>query len=204
MRVHTALIPVLLAAPFLSLAVAARADSDGFYCTSGAYLAYDLREGITPGVKGHILRVVRFDSKQGIERAGEITLEDFQTHQMTCTPDHIEMSGWDSGFQKYVIDVKGRQNPAIAEHVSDPTRRYDRTKEPSAPPRQLGYERLGEMSLETNDSQHKYKLLFSSSSENVPTGTEYRRTAEVLQSDLNGKIQQRVLIYEMRRIEGGE
>ena len=54
--------------------VPSRADSDGSFCTSRGYIAYELRNGITPGVAGHVLKVVRFEPKRGIYGAGEVTL----------------------------------------------------------------------------------------------------------------------------------
>lgn len=79
--------------------------------TSKSYLAYELREGITPGVIGHVLRVVRFDSENGIRNAGEVTLRDLQVHMMTCGEQSIEIAGFgtvrhgDPPLTKCEIDI---------------------------------------------------------------------------------------------------
>jgi hypothetical protein len=44
---HTGFAVAFIAAFVLS--VPSRADSDGYFCASKGYLAYELREGITPG-----------------------------------------------------------------------------------------------------------------------------------------------------------
>jgi len=48
-----------------------------------------MRGAITPGVAGHVLRVVRFEPERGIYIAGEVTLEDFQVHRMMCDQDRV-------------------------------------------------------------------------------------------------------------------
>lgn len=78
----------------LAFSVPSRADSDGYFCASKGYLAYELREGITPGVVGHVLKVVRFDPQRGIRSAGGVTLQDLQVHRMTCGEDRIEIAGF--------------------------------------------------------------------------------------------------------------
>src|SRR6266853_186069 len=76
---------------FLAVALAfcspSRADNDGSFCTSKGYIAYELRNGITPGVAGHVLKVVRFEPQRGTYVAGEVPLQDFQVHRMTCSHD---------------------------------------------------------------------------------------------------------------------
>src|SRR5438552_7404 len=99
-------------AMFLAVAFAfcvpSRADSDGSFCASRGYLAYELRNGITPGAAGHVLKVVRFEPKRGIHIAGEITLQDFQVHRMICGQDRVEISGWGNMFKKYTIEITGQ------------------------------------------------------------------------------------------------
>lgn len=185
------------------LAIPAFAGSDGAYCSGNGYIAYDLREGLTPGVKGHVVRILRFDSRRGIYPAGEETLVDFQVHQMVCTGDRIEMVGWRKGFERYVLTVNEPQGLTVSEHTADPARQFDYKKEPPDTP-VLWYGKPGKVPLNASDPQHHYELVLGESSKEVPQGMEYRRTAEVVQLDPQGRILQHLLIYEKRRTEGGE
>lgn len=180
-----------------------RADSDGSYCTSRGYLAYELREGLSPEVKGHVVRVLRFAAERGIYTAGELTLPDFQVHQMYCTEDRVEVWGWNKGFHKYIIDTKGPEAPRIAGHFEDAARKFVYTKEPPDTS-QLWYVQPGAIPLESPDPGHKYQLLLSHSQKTVKEGLEDLRKAELLQLDLKGKILRRVFLCERRSTEGGE
>src|SRR5439155_19504572 len=95
---------VFLAIAF-ALSVPSRADEDGSFCTYRGYLAYELRNGITPGVTAHVLKVARFGPERGMYMAGEVTLQDFQVHRMICSQDRVEISGWGNIYRKYIIDV---------------------------------------------------------------------------------------------------
>jgi len=88
----------------LTLSGSARGDSDGNFCTSNGYVAYELREGITTGVRGHVLKVVRVEPNRDIYTAGEVTLLDFEVYHLICSQYHIEISGWQNVFTKYMID----------------------------------------------------------------------------------------------------
>ena len=68
-------------------------------------MAYELREGITTGVRGHVLKVVRVEPNRGIYTAGEVTLLDFEVYHLICSQCHIEISGWQNVFTKYMIDM---------------------------------------------------------------------------------------------------
>src|SRR5688572_18548823 len=88
-----------LAAAFVSAAVPAAADSDGYYCATSAYLAYELR-GFTSGPDGqlspgHRLILVTVGA-DGIREPAAIALPDFQVHGMRCGEARVELSGWDS------------------------------------------------------------------------------------------------------------
>ena len=106
MKRQTASVLAFLAV-VLAFSAPSHADSDGDFCTSKGYLAYELREGITPGVVGHVLRVVRFEPKRGIYLATEVTLLDFEVYHLICSEDRIEISGWRNVFTKYVIEIAG-------------------------------------------------------------------------------------------------
>ena len=129
----------------VSFSVSARADSDGYFCTSKGYLAYELREGITPGVVGHLLRVVRLDSQNGIHNAGEVTLRDLQIHMMTCREQRIEIAGFgtvrhgDPPLTRCAIDIGNSQKEIrISECTDDATLGEDWRKVVGPEPPNLG------------------------------------------------------------------
>jgi hypothetical protein len=190
----------VLAMAFLFCALPAQADEDGFFCVAKGYLAYELRNGITPGVTGHVLRVVRFDSQRGIYRAGEVGLQDFQVHRMICSEDRVEISGWGKYFKKYVIEIAGPQGLHILDYAEDPTRQFDPSKE-GPEPSNLAYEKPGTLPLDSSDPDHKYQLRFSGSEKSVEGGIQHYRKAELLQLDLHGNVSQRLVVYENRVLE---
>jgi hypothetical protein len=125
---------LLFIAVALAFCVPSRADEDGSFCTSRGYLAYELRNGITPSIAAHVLKVVRFEPKRGIFTPGEVTLQDFQVHRMTCGPDRVEISGWGNIYKKYRIDIAAQDKLSVVEYTEDPTRRFDSSKDgPEAP-----------------------------------------------------------------------
>lgn len=183
---------------FLSISlvfcISARADEDGSFCTARDYLAYEVRNGSTPGVSGHVLKVVRFGAKKGIYAAGEIALQDFQVHRMICEKDRIEISGWAATFTKYKIDIS-QENPELADHAEDSKRQFDPAKEgPEAP--KFAHSPLGLIALESLDPNHKYALLISGSEKTVRGGIKHRRKAELIQTDLQGTVSQRLVLYQ--------
>src|SRR5260221_14383382 len=127
-----------------------RGDDDGSFCQYRGYLAYELRSGITPGVAGHVLKIVRFEPKRGIYNAGEVTLQDFQVHRMTCGQDRVEISGWGKIFKKYIIDIAGQEKRKVVDYTESPTRRFDASKDgPEAP--KFAYAHPGALELESLD-----------------------------------------------------
>lgn len=205
MRSHgTVLLTVLLSSLPLLLATPAYADSDGCYCISRGYIAFELRSFRTPGLSApHILRVFRFESGRGIYEAGEAPMEDFQVHEMTCKSDRVEISGFGKGYVKYVIATAGESNSLrINEHVQDVNRLHDPSRETAAPG-QLGLSRPSVIPLESSDAEHKYQLVLSFSTKKVKEGVESIRKAELQQIDSREKTSQRVLLYEDRYTESG-
>jgi hypothetical protein len=182
MTFRMSLLALLAAA--LAFCVPSRADSDGCFCTSRGYLAYELRGAITPGGAGHVLRVVRFESRRGIYVAGEVVLQDFQVHHMACTEDRVEISGWAEMFKRYVIDVGEKQEVHILDYIEGPMQRFDASKEGPEPP-QLGYGQTRTFPLESFDSIHEYELRRSRSEKPVTVRIQTRvRIIGMLQSKL--------------------
>jgi hypothetical protein len=191
----------------LVFSVPSRADSDGYFCASKSYLAYELREGITPGVVGHVLKVVRFDPQRGIRSAGGVTLQDFQVHMMTCGEERIEIAGYgtvppgnDPPLTKCVIKVGGLQNdPSTLECNDDATVQHDWRKEGPAPSNLGQRGRAKSIPLESPDPDHKYYLQLDASNKKVGGNSwEMHYKTELIQADNQGKVSQRFLVYETR------
>lgn len=180
-----------------------RADSDGFFCTPRGYLAYELRNGITPRVVGHVLRVVRFEPNLGIYVAGQVILQDFQVHHMIRSTDRVEISGWEQMFKKYVIEIPGPEKVHVGAYIEDPTQRFDTSGQGPEPP-QLGIGGPGAIALESLDPDHKCQRLLSRSGKAVQGGVEIYRKAELIQVDLQGDISQRLVLHEDRFVEVGD
>jgi len=189
-----------LVAVGVAFCVPSRADSDGSFCIAKGYLVYEVREGITAGVTGHVLRVVRFEPQRGIYAAGEVTLQNFQVHHMVCGPDRVEISGWGNMFKKYTIDIARPEKLSILDDAEDPARQFDPSKDGPEPP-QFGYAQAGPLVLESLDPDHHYTLWLSASEKNVEGGVEHYRKAELTQSDLQGTVSQRLVLYESRFLE---
>lgn len=173
-----------------------RADEDGAFCTAKGYLAYNLREGITPGTTGHRLRVVRFEPGRGIFAAGEVTLEDFQAHGMTCDQDHVKMYGWGMIFQQYVIETRDPHNVHVVEHAADAARKFDPAKDGPEPHWLWDEKQPAVLPLESLDPDHKYQVVFSHSEKSVEGGIEHYRKAELVQVNSQGKASQRLVLYK--------
>jgi len=133
---------VKLRSVFLAFAlmVAARpvyADSDGYYCVGPGYLAVEFRSFNTPGENAkHVLKIVRFDDVKGPRWTGEVAIEQFQTHTLTCNVDGIVFQGAGGlarGLVSYVVQVDSNGVPRIVSHTSDPAHSFDRIPpEPSS------------------------------------------------------------------------
>lgn len=176
-------------------------DADGSFCHANSYLAYEVRANITPSAKGHILKVVRFDERQGIFLAGEIVIEDFTVHKMVCSQDQVDISGWAQFYRKYLIDIKDPNNLHIIEHSEDPSRKFDPSKDGPEPHVLWDEHEPSSFLLESVDPNHRYKLLITRVEKKVEGGIEHHSKAEVIRLDLQGKVLQRILIYKNTNLE---
>jgi hypothetical protein len=205
MKRHLALVfafhVVFLAFPTLS-----RAGEDAYFCTCKGYFAYETHEGVTPGVVGHVLRVVRFESKRGIYLAGEVTLPEFTVYHLICNEDRIEISGWRRVFTKYVIEIaKSGEIKNLGPHEYPGLAWSVAAKDGPAPP-DLGIfgPRVPPLALETFDREHEYQLLRKVSGRKVKEGWEWHSESEVVQLDSKGIVLQRFVLYERRTEASGE
>ena len=149
-----------------------------------------------------MLKVIRFEPVRGIQEAGEATLQDFQVHQMTCTQDRVKISGWDKGYIEYSIDVAIPNSLKIVEHIQDPRRQHELSKEGPAP-KQLGLSPPEVISLESVDPANKYQLVLTRTEKRGSDGLKHCRKAELLRIDARGNVSQRALLYEHRFTEYG-
>jgi len=204
---------LLLLVVFLAFATESRADSDGYFCTSKGYLAYELREGITPGVVGHVLKVVRFDPQRGIRSAGGVTLQDLQVHRMTCGEDRIEIDGFgtvrhgDPPLTRCVIKIGSPQEEiSILECTDDATLGQDWRKVVGPAPPNLGqWGRVSSIPLESPDLDHKYYLQLNTSNKKLGENSwETHYKTELIQGDDQGNISQRFVVYETRIVASSD
>ncbi len=80
------------------------ADSDGYYCTTATYLAYELRFTSGPDHQppnGHTLFIVGLGDARSLQPIA-VRLPDFQVHGMRCADTAVELAGWD---MVYIVDV---------------------------------------------------------------------------------------------------
>jgi hypothetical protein len=185
------------------LSASARADSDGFFCTSKGYVAYELRQGITQGIVGHKLKVVRVEPDRGIYVAGEATLLDFETYHMTCSQERIEISGWRKVFTKYVIDILPSGEMKVSGPLEYPDVDWrDAAKDgPESPSLCLFGPKEVPLLVESLDSEHEYQLLRNLSGRQSAEGFEWHVKSELVQVDKRENALHRLVLYERRYIE---
>ncbi len=88
-------VTVLLSLITVAAALAARADSDGYYCVGDSYLAYELRVSQPQLDDQHVLMILRAGPDQSIQEL-TIALPDFQVHAMRCRAGTVDLAGWDA------------------------------------------------------------------------------------------------------------
>jgi hypothetical protein len=195
---HVAIRFALLASLIGVFAPPARADNDGFFCSAKGYVAFELRSSHTQGLKAsHVLRVVRFGSKKGIYQAGEVSLSDFQVQHMECTQDHVRISGMSKGYTEYAVDISTPDKLRIEDTVRD-AERVPSTPGPA--PETLRFSPPKTILLESSDPANHYKLILNTTEKRGKDGLERRSTAEIIEVDPQGKISQRLLLYEDHHI----
>jgi len=86
------------------------ADSDGYYCAAGGYLAYEFSFSKYSTGK-HLLTIVFFDDAPGRIEPLDVALDPFQVHGMKCDEDSVEVLGFTA---LYRIDLSDRPNLAAA------------------------------------------------------------------------------------------
>jgi len=180
---------------------------DGSYCTAMGYVAFDLSSFMTPDLPAsHILRVFRFQPGHGIYSGGEVQMENFDIQMLRCNSDEIELAGSGPKFVyvRYTIDFSGSQNsPQITQHVHDPARRFDLTKEGPAPEGYLGIPFRRMTSLEPSDAEHRFELRLSGHPVSGYGAVTFSK-AELVQVDSDGHVSQSLVLYEFAEENSGD
>ena len=186
---------ILTALALLALsAQTARADSDGYFCIGPNYLAVQLRSFNTPGLRGpHVLRIVHFDTARGPRWAGEVVLEDFQPHGMTCSANGVAISGWTDDY-------------AIALDAGLAPRLLSRTKR-NAPRKARQMVNLGSWAqpgitpIAVNGGVPRFQLRIVRASRGVEGGVDHHTTSTLEQIDSSGKAIRSLLLHDGRLFE---
>ena len=189
----------LLAAGLAFLPGVARADSDGYFCAAKGYVAVEFRSFSTPGLSApQVLKVVRFGADRGIRWAGEISLPDFQPHQMRCQGSQVEIAGWDKGYVKFTIDVSQPGKLRLLHPGASSGGDTGDGHEPS----NLGlWSSHGIFPLVSDDPHHTYQIVCTHSEKPVKGGVEHFHQSEIVQKDGSGKVTGKLLIFEGTMIE---
>ncbi|HUP60481.1 MAG TPA: hypothetical protein VNA69_08710 [Thermoanaerobaculia bacterium] len=95
------------------------ADSDGDFCTTSSYLAYEV--GL-PGYSPHELRVVSLVPPLSDSSLRVIRLPDFQVHGILCREAEVLLLGWDHLYTVSVLPA-GELLAARSEKLAHPGQR---------------------------------------------------------------------------------
>lgn len=88
------------------VATAVAADSDGHFCNTSSYLAYEVG---MPGVSPHELRIVSLEPPLSERSMRSIRLPDFQVHGLLCSEAAVLVLGWD---RLYTVSVLSADAPS--------------------------------------------------------------------------------------------
>ncbi|SRR6266566_2877555 len=187
----------------LLLSLSAYADSDGCYCTSKGYIAYELRAAIRQALDPsgdalgvpHVLRIVRVN--QGIQTQGDVAIEDFQVHEIRCDTDTVTIAGYDKNWIKYVVDIRQPDPPRITEHVEEPIQQHPLLPGSRGPTQMYGSSPPEVVTvISTDDPERTYQLVITHLRKaEGQRPFEYDSRAELRQLDSRGIVLQRLLLY---------
>lgn len=95
--------PLRIGLLLAALAMPALADSDGYFCTTSTYLAYET--GV-PSSTPHQLHVVSLEPPLSERSRRFVDLPDFQVHGILCSGSDVLVLGWESLFTVTVEPAK--------------------------------------------------------------------------------------------------
>ncbi|MGH8751890.1 MAG: hypothetical protein ACREUV_09320 [Burkholderiales bacterium] len=98
--------PVFLLLAFFPMPALAQVVSDGYFCHTDKYLAYEFSFSVPP--YHHNLRIIEFDAKQ--LAPVELKLPEFQVRAMHCGEKTVVLSAAD---QRYSVDLTKPQQPRL-------------------------------------------------------------------------------------------
>jgi hypothetical protein len=169
---------------------AAYADSDGYYCIGPNYLAVEFRGALSagsPAAAAHVVKIARLDAS-GPRWAGELVLEDFQTHGMTCGADVVTIAGW---RDDYVIALDVNLTPRLRAHT--------KRNGPPAARRMLNlgnWARQGVTPIAVNGGALRFQLRIARSDRPVEGGLQHRITSNLDRLDASGNATRSLQLFD--------
>ena len=182
---------------------AARADSDGYFCIGAGFIAVEFRAFSTPGLNGpHVLKIARFDAERGPRWAGEVIVEDFQTHTLACGAKTIMFEGAGDrgrGLVTYIIQLDSAGPPRIVSHTSDPGYKF-RTL-PRGPDNIGNLAQPGIVELSSRGGYPRFQLRVTETSHRVESGVQHDTQSVLEEIDASGRVRRSLEIYKGGRYE---
>lgn len=170
----------------------ARADSDGYYCVGAGFIAVEFRAFNTPGLHAaHVLKIARFDG-MGPRWDGEVALDDFQTHTLSCGAATVLIEGAGRGLISYVIRLDSGGPPRIVRHTVD--RHYVFNTFPEAPDNIGNWAHEGVRELPNRGAFPRYQLRVTQRSERRDKAIAHTMTSVLEEVDASGVVLRQLLI----------
>jgi len=182
----------------------ARADSDGYYCVGGGFLAAEFRSFNTPGLNAaHVLKVARLDTVRGARWTDEVIVEDFQTHVLTCGVRTILFEGAGEpgrGFVSYVIEIDSTGKARITRHSNDRAYRFGGPV-PVEPPNLGDWAAPGTTSFPQIGGGWSFQLHVTQHDQRVSAAAIRHDVRSVLELVVDGRIRDSLVVHEGHRME---
>lgn len=169
------------------------ADSDGLYCLSSGYLAYELRPWSTPD-KSHLLNIVRVGGKDGISAPVSVVLDEFQLHGINCSPNAVTLYSWDSTI---IVEIPATGAPRVKLSTPHEAGQIPRN---SAGDTLTTARSAKSLDIPSADRNHSYTLVISHEEKrNVKEGAggiiEHKVASKVIMSNAEGKAVKELTIF---------
>jgi len=181
----------------------AYADSDGYYCAGSGYLAVEFRSFNGPGTSApHVLKIVRFDEALGPRWTGEVVVEQFQTHTLTCSADGITFQGAGGlgrGLVSYLVQLDRNGAPRILSHTNDPAHSFDHI--PPEPPNLGNWARAGVTPLISAGAAHRFQLRVTETNRRSRSVIRHDMKTVLEEIDQSGRVIRSLLLNKGSRDE---
>ena len=183
----------------------ARADSDGHFCVGAGFIAVEFRAFNTHGLSGsHVLRIARFDAEKGPRWTGEVVVEEFQTHTLSCGAKTIIFEGVGErgrGLVSYVVQVDTSGAPRIVSRASDPG--YSFRAFPAAPGNIGNWALPGVTPLPNAGGYPRFQLRVTRTDRRVDGGIRHDMKSVLEEIDRSGQVRRSLLVNEGTLFESG-